>query len=153
MRPDRVFPSRIDAWLLGIVFAAALLPFGVGVVLLLSGAAKAVWLPILWGLVISTTMYALSWPMAYTFRPDHLHIRSGWLEWTVPYGSIRRAAPSANPLSGPAWSLRRVRIDQNAADFILVSPDDRESFISELAERCPHLVRAGAGLVPRPASP
>lgn len=148
MPPDRTFRSRVDAWLVALLGGAAALPLATALWLGLHGHTTGVWLLACWGTTMVAVGAALSWPMRYTLRADRLHIRSGWLAWDVPYATLRRVAPSRNPLSAPAWSLRRVRLDF-ADGFILVSPDDRELFIDELAERCPHLVRAGAGLVPR----
>ena len=152
MRADREFRSRIDAWLLALVAGAVLLPLAVGVGLALLGQTKGVLLLSGWGAVMGLLMYALSWPLRYTLRADHLHIRSGRLEWRIPYAAIRGAAPSRYPLSAPAWSLRRVRIDQADGSFILVSPADRESFISDLVARCPHLTTDRAAS-PGSASP
>jgi len=150
MSPDREFRSKVDAWLVAVVAGAALLPLGVGVGLAILGQAKGVILLSGWGAVMGLMIYVLSWPMRYTLRADHLHIQSGQLQWSIPYASIRGAVPSRNPLSGPAWSLRRVRIDQADGSFILVSPADRESFIAALRERCPRLAAAAR---PGPASP
>ena len=90
----------------------------------------------------------LGFPCGYTFGAEGIEVRSGPLKWIVPFRAIRAAVPTWVPLPGPAWSLRRVRLDF-ADGFILVSPDAREVFISELAERCPHLVRHGPGLATR----
>lgn len=137
---------------MAVVGIATTLPLGAAAWLAWQGEWRGVALLALWGTVMGCVIAALSWPLRYTLRSDHLHIRSGWLEWDVPYAALRHVRPTWNPMAGPAWSLRRVQLDF-ANDFILVSPDDRESFIEELAERCPHLVRAGAGLASRPPSP
>jgi membrane protein YdbS with pleckstrin-like domain len=152
MPPDREFRSKIDAWLVAIVAVAALLPLAVGVALALLGQTKGVLLLSGWGAVMGLMIYVLSWPLRYTLRADHLHIQSGQLAWTIPYAAIRGAVPSRNPLSAPAWSLRRVRIDQADGSFILVSPADRESFIADLTSRCPQLA-SGRTARSGPASP
>lgn len=149
MRPDKTFRSRVDAWLVALVGGAAALPIAAAVWLSTHGQSRGVFLLSCWGTTMLAIGAALSWPLRYTLRSDRLHIQSGWLDWDVPYASLRRVAPSSLLVAAPAWSLRRVRLDF-ADGFILVSPDDRESFISELAERCPHLVRAGAGLARTP---
>ncbi|WP_415909077.1 PH domain-containing protein [Oleiharenicola sp. Vm1] len=145
MPPEKTFRSRVDAWLVAVVAGATALPIAAAIWLASHGQTHGVLLLGCWGVTMLAVGGALSWPLRYTLRADRLHIQSGWLEWDVPYASLRAVAPSRNPLAAPAWSLRRVRLDF-ADGFILVSPDDREVFISELAERCPHLVRTGAGL-------
>lgn len=145
MPPDRTFHSRVDAWLVLLVGGAAAVPIAAAIWLGLHGHTRGVLLLACWGTTMVAVGAALSWPLRYTLRADRLHIQSGWLDWDVPYAALRAVAPSRNPLTAPAWSLRRVRLDF-ADGFILVSPDDRELFIEEIAGRCPHLVRVGAGL-------
>lgn len=149
--PDRTFRSRVDAWLVAVVFTAAALPLLLGGFLFLRGAHAGVVLLVGWGSIMSLMVGVLSFPLRYTLRADALHIQSGWLEWDLPYSALRRVAPSRNPLTAPAWSLRRVRLDNADGSFTLVSPDDQESFIKELADRCPHLARDGSGLEALPS--
>lgn len=129
----------MDAWLVVCFASAVLLPLGAATWLAAHDQWRGVVLLAGWGVVLALVVGALSWPLAYTLRADAVHIRSGWLEWDVAYRSLREVAPSWSPLTGPAWSLRRVRLEF-ADGFILVSPDDREVFIQEIARRCPHLV-------------
>lgn len=146
MPPDRTYPSRIDAWLVAVVFAAAALPLGVGLWLLVLGQYRGLLLLLSWGGVMTLMIGALSVPLRYTLMSDRLHVQSGVLAWDIAYATLRRVAPSRNPLSAPAWSLRRVRLDSADGSCILVSPDDAESFIEQLAVRCPHLQRHGSTL-------
>jgi len=142
------FPSRVDRWFVAVVFAAAAAPLGAAGWLAAQGRFPGVLLLAGWGVAMVALMAWLGFPCGYTLVADGIAVRSGPLRWTVPYQAIRGAAPTWVPLPGPAWSLRRVRLDF-ADGFILVSPDAREVFISELAERCPHLMRRGAGLAKR----
>lgn len=153
MRPDRTFRSRVDGWLVAVVGLAAALPAATAVWLAAHGQMRGVLLLGCWGVVMLLVVGVLSVPLRYTFRADHLHIQSGWLDWDVPYATIRAAAPSWNPLSAPAWSLRRVKITSADGSFILVSPDDRKSFIEELAARCSHLTPTASGLAFPPPPP
>lgn len=151
MRPDRTFPSRIDGWLVALVGGAAALPLLAAAWLALRGQWTGVALLTVWGGTMTLVVWALTFPLSYSFRSDRLHIRSGWLTWAIPYSTIRHAEYSLNPLSAPAWSLRRVKITSTDGSCILVSPDDRKSFMEELVARCPHLppaVRDTANLPP-----
>lgn len=152
MAPEKTFRSRVDGWLVALVGGAAALPIAAAVWLAAHGETRGVLLLGCWGTTMVFLLAVLSWPTRYTLRADRLRIQSGWLEWDVPYAALRAVAPSRAPLAAPAWSLRRVRLDF-ADGCILVSPDDRELFIQELAERCPHLVRTGDGLASRPPQP
>lgn len=74
-----------------------------------------------------------------TLTHDALVIRFGPARVRVPYDRIRAVEPSSNPLSSPALSLRRVRIDYDKPNgkgtFVLVSPQDRDGFMQELRRR------------------
>lgn len=150
---ERTFRTRIDLWLALLVGGATAAPLVMAGWLIAQGRFDGVLLLTLWGSAVSAAVLGLTWPVRYTLRDDRLLVRSGWLRWEIPCAAIRRVQPTWSPLAGPAWSLRRVLIEWSAGDFILVSPDDRESFIDELAARCPQLVRTGAGLESRPPTP
>ncbi|MBA3848528.1 MAG: hypothetical protein C0502_00850 [Opitutus sp.] len=153
MRPDRTFRSKVDVWLVVLLGVSAALPLLAAGWLVWRGEFRGVLLLGLWGAVMLLAVGVLTVPLRYVFRADRLHIQSGWLEWDVPYAGLRKAAPSLNPLSAPAWSIHRVKLESAGGSFILVSPDDRKSFMDELAARCPHLVRTADGLAARPPSP
>lgn len=153
MPADRTFKSKIDAWLMALVLGAAALPMAAGLWLLAHGTARGVWLLLGWGGLTSLLVAGLSFPLRYTLRADRLHIQSGWLKWEVPYRSLVRATPSRNPLSAPAWSLDRLRLDYAAGGFILLSPEDCAAFMQELAARCPHLALCGDSLMLAPGTP
>lgn len=146
MRPDRTFRPKVDLWLALLVSGAAALPLVAAIWLVVQGETKGVLLLTGWGGAMLLIVGVLSVPLRYVCRSDHLHIQSGWIKWDVPYALLRRVARSRNPLSAPAWSLQRVKLETADGAFILVSPDDRELFIRELADRCPHLVPTAAGL-------
>lgn len=144
MHPDRTFRSKVDVWLAVLFVGGAGAPLATAGWLVAHGQWRGVALLSCWGVAVLLAAGALSLPLRYTLLADAVHIRSGWLEWRVPYASLRTVAPSWSPLAGPAWSLRRVRLEF-ADGFILVSPDDRELFIHEIAGRCPHLVPDATG--------
>jgi hypothetical protein len=153
MPPDRNFPSRVDLGLVVLMGGGTLLPLAAAAFLAWRGEDDGVALLTAWGTVMTALVAGLTVPVRYECRAGGLHIRSGWLRWDVPYAAIRGAARSCRPLCAPAWSLRRVRIALDDGGFILVSPPDRESFMEELAARCPHLVRTPSGLAARPTAP
>lgn len=124
--------SAVDAWLVAVLAAAA----ATALVPLARGGAPA---EIAAGLVAVGALLAaivlLGWPCTYTLAEDRLLIRSGLLlRVEIPYARMRDAYPSCNPLSAPAWSLRRIRIDLDRG-IALISPLDRERFLAELRQR------------------
>jgi hypothetical protein len=130
-----VFRSKIDAWLGLLLLAAGGMVAGASVQLMVApiGAARLLGLPLLafgaglplW--LLATTRYAV--------EPELLRIYSGPLRWVVPLREITRVARSRNPLSAPALSLDRLRIDYGSGRWCLVSPADREGFLRALRAR------------------
>ncbi|MEM0927465.1 MAG: PH domain-containing protein, partial [Planctomycetota bacterium] len=70
-------------------------------------------------------------PCRYTILADTLTIRCGVVVQRVPLEKVQSVEPSRSLLSGPALSMRRVKVS-TASRFYLVSPVERERFIEEL---------------------
>ena len=130
-----VFRSKIDTWLGLLLLAAGGVVAGVSVQLMVApiGVARLLGLPLLalgagfplW--LLATTRYAV--------EPELLRIYSGPMRWVVPLREITRVARSRNPLSAPALSLDRLRIDYGNGRWCLVSPADRDGFLRALKAR------------------
>jgi hypothetical protein len=71
----------------------------------------------------------------YTITATGLRIVSGPFRWNIPLHEIRSVAPTRNPLSSPALSLDRLRIEYESGKWIMVSPRDKENFLRELRAR------------------
>jgi hypothetical protein len=130
---DTVYTSRIDAWL------TVLLLGTMGIVLFqcwssYDAAPRESLLAGIATIVTVTLLLALSWPCTYTLTESHLVIRSGLVRWRIPYRDIVGVRKSRSVWAGPALSLQRVKVSLHGR-FMLVSPRDREQFITELARR------------------
>ena len=73
-------------------------------------------------------------PCRYTLLDDGLLIQSGLIKRKIDYRVMKDVHPSRNPLSAPALSLRRVKIELDKG-FALVSPKNRDEFIVQLKRR------------------
>ena len=83
------------------------------------------------GTLIVTALFTI--PCRYTILTDTLSIRCGVVFMRVPLKQLKSIEMSGSWLSGPALSIRRVKVS-TASRFYLVSPVDREKFIEELRE-------------------
>ena len=127
-----VYRSKTDAWLVAVLafaMAASLYatfevlstgsPAGWGAVALIAGLG--IGLP-LW-LLLSTR---------YTLESRRLVVHSGPFKWHIPVADITRITPSSNPLSSPALSLDRLRIDYGGDSSLMISPCNKEQFLSDI---------------------
>lgn len=85
--------------------------------MLLVGGVLPLW-------ILGGTKYTISAPM--------LIVQSGPFRWQIPIAEITRIEPTRNPLSSPALSLDRLRITYGRSKACMVSPRDKDAFITEL---------------------
>lgn len=71
----------------------------------------------------------------YTLTATDLHVASGPFRWSVPLRDVRAVTPTRNPLSSPALSLDRLRIDYGRRRWLMISPIDKEGLVRELEAR------------------
>ena len=126
------FPSKVDGWLagallagvgvalIGVLVADSALPWPIAFLILALGCLLPVWL------LVST---------GYSLTDDQLVVKAGPFRWRVPIREIKSVTPTRSPLSGPALSLDRLRIEYGVSRSILVSPRNREHFLRELEAR------------------
>jgi hypothetical protein len=137
---DRIYKSKVDLWLAWLVIGSGVLMIGGTVHVLYSEGFSH---PAAFTLIASSALYiavmlGLAWPVTYQVTQTSLIIRSGLTKITIELSGIETIKPSRNPLSSPAWSLDRLRIDYRRKAkpaFILISPEDRSAFLNELGQK------------------
>jgi len=136
-RPQSVYPSRRDAWI------ELLIWIGVGATAV---AALEVWrapetletklVAAGFSLAAAALMLWLLYGTRYTLTDERLVIRSGPFRWRIALQAIHSVDPSRSLLSSPAVSLDRLRVRYGPSRrSILISPDDKERFLWDLATR------------------
>ena len=81
------------------------------------------------------------WPCEYRFTRDSLEIKCGkFSDELIPYQKITGWSKSSSPFVAPALSFVRVKVIYGD-DCILLSPRNRDEFISELAKRISNFER------------
>lgn len=144
------FPSKIDSWLAAILIIAPLVSL-VGFLDPNVFDSLTMLLLALSGPLLFAAIYGLLvFPMRYGISADELIVRHGVIRQRAKLADIELVEPTRNPLSSPALSLDRLLIStgSRARDKIMISPAERERFLSLLAERS-HLVRDGERLIRR----
>ena len=132
------FDSKRDAWLVLLIRATPLIVLAIIVLATreVRGAAIAAVIIIVLELTVFESFLRSTY---YTIDGDTLMIHSSLLRWRVPIREIRAITPTRSPLSSPALSLDRLRIDYGDKS-IIVSPAERNRFIEALRAINPSIV-------------
>ena len=145
--------SKKDWWLVGLVLAAILVPLVLGALFLLTGSpsegpARSL---LIIGTLTGATVLLTTYPLYYQVTSSELIIRCGVLmRRHIPLTAIDEVKVDRDPVSGPAWSLDRLRVDYRkdvGQTFIMISPRDKFSFLQELAANDPGLKLRGDHLI------
>lgn len=133
-RPMR-FRSKVDSWFVVVLAAAGLLGVLACIPVLGRGGPVAF-------LVVAFILFSVLgvplWLLArtyYEFQAGELIIRSGPFTWRIPLSQVRSVEPTHSPLSSPALSLDRLRIEYGPGSSVMVSPADKEGFLGEINAR------------------
>lgn len=135
---DRItFRSKVDGWLAtALVASAAASAIAVVIVGVVESPLLALAISPLLLLSVGLPMWLLG-ATSYTLDRTDLNVRCGPFAWRVPLREIRAVTATRNPLSSPALSLDRLRIDFGRMGSIMISPQDKEGFMQELRKRVP----------------
>ncbi len=101
-------------------------PFSLYGVLLLLGVAL---------LIVFTSLKTV-----YTIEGGNLNIKSGiFYNKTIPIKTIRKITETRSPLSSPAMSLDRIEVFFNKFDSVIISPKEKQEFITHLKQINPDI--------------
>lgn len=136
----KVYRSKISLFLLLIMIAATLAPvFPLLFKPQLSTTSYIVMvLSFIFCLIIVVPTFSQTY---YSIEDNALHIKSGFLyNRTIHIQAIRKIEETRNIVSSPALSMDRLEIIYNKFDSIIVSPQDKESFIQDLLAINPAII-------------
>jgi hypothetical protein len=127
-----VYKSKTDRWLLIILASAMAASLYASANIVLAGSPSTWWLLALTaGIGIGLPLWLLL-ATNYTLEPRQLLVRSGPFKWRVPITDITSITATSNPLSSPALSLDRLRIEYGRGSAIMISPRNKEQFLSDI---------------------
>ncbi|MBF6641940.1 PH domain-containing protein [Flavobacterium sp. J49] len=125
----KVYRSKIDWWLIIVIFIVFCYPMVEGVL-----SKDYVMFSVSFGIL--SLVFLMFKSIKYKIDGENLHI---W--WTkIDIKSIKKIYSTHNPLSSPALSLDRIAVVYNKYDEVLISPKEREDFIRELLKINPNIV-------------
>jgi hypothetical protein len=141
----RVYATKVDWWIgVILIFTLAVL-IGSAVPFFIGPLAKNPFGPAygLFCLAVAVWIGWIPFNTNYEIGQTELVIRSAGIRWRVSLDSIVEVLPSRSPLSSPACSLDRLRVNyqnrKGRTRFVLISPREKEEFMRELAEAVPGL--------------
>lgn len=129
------FRSKMDAWLVVLLLAAAALSLAAVASVLMSRA------PNRWLVAVASLTLGAALPLwvllqtRYRMSESQLYVRSGPFTWNIAIGDIRGISSSRDAVASPALSLDRLRIDYGRDRFVLISPEESARFVLELEQR------------------
>lgn len=136
-----IFYPKRDRWL-------SILMWGVVVLLVLCGLSPLIIAGS--GIIVGTFVFIIGFGMAalvahiwtsiiYVFQDDGLFIRSWPTKEVIPYEAITSVTSIRSWLTQPAASSDRLEIKYGRFGSLHISPLEREKFLAELGQRCPHM--------------
>ena len=129
---ERVFKSKVDWWYYVLLVCGLAMAFVTAGVLLLSVSIVS----ILTTLIVILPMAGLPlWLLVatrYTLSEHRLNIQSGPFKWVILIPDIVSIKETTSPISSPALSLDRLEIKTRDHRTILISPEDKESFLDAI---------------------
>lgn len=128
----RVFGTKVDAWIAAVIVFGTMIPL---VMLAVIGFQTHQYGIIPAGLFAPILIGLFAIPIKYELQSDLLLIHSGIIKYRVRYSDIELIEPTRNPLSSPAMSLDRLKIVYGKRKMIMISPNDRAVFLSEIKKR------------------
>lgn len=130
-----VYASKIDTWLLLVLAFAVVSCLVVPLLALRSQGAVAI------ATAAPTILIGAGLPLwlflstRYILTDVALLVQCGPFKWQVPLAEISSVTATRNPLSSPALSLDRLRIDYSRGKSIMISPREKERFLQDLEQR------------------
>jgi hypothetical protein len=153
-----VHHAKVDRWLAALIGGAALLEVAAGAVVLAAGLGAGAPDPqtsltvgpilVGGGGLLGLALWGC-YETRYEVTSSDLIVCFGPFRTTLPLDTIVEVFPTHNPLSAPAPSLDRLRINYRRKSggrwFALISPKDKEGFVRNLADAAPQLRNIGNG--------
>lgn len=132
---ELTFPSKVDGCLALALIGSAVVCTGAVVAL---GLIKSPFVALVLSPLLLVSVVLPLWLLrstSYVLGETTLDVQSGPFKWRVPLNEIQQVSSTRNPLSSPALSLDRIRIDYGPGKAIMISPVDKSRFLAELERR------------------
>jgi hypothetical protein len=131
---NKVYRSKVDTWL-GAILGGV--PFAS-----VFAAWQLVHAPVFgrWIVAVPILLLGVCLPLSLLFFTTYritdasLRIRSGFFTWEIPIQAISKAESTNDPVSSPALSLDRIRIEYGHTKSVVISPVNKTDFLRDLRQ-------------------
>ena len=137
------FPSKVDLKIHLAGLAITVVAF-IAVVTHPWTATLILYLPVLATVVAALLVNWVVFSTYYAMADDRLVVHSGPFCWRIPYRDITTVLESTSLRSGPALSLDRLAVTFGRGRVMMISPQDKVGFMTELRLRAPHVTTSNA---------
>ncbi|MGB3727417.1 MAG: PH domain-containing protein [Glaciecola sp.] len=129
----KVFKSKQDLWLIAIIYLSSLICFCASVYAVAEDFSTVnIIVAALTSIIGGIFPIWLIISLQYRIDKKMLNIICGPFKWHIELSTIKSVEPSTDMVSSPALSLDRLLIVYGNGKVVLVSPKDKEGFISAL---------------------
>lgn len=132
---EEIYLSKIDNWLRLLMISSALVCVAAFVITLMAGEKRVALITAPVVLLGAGLPLWLMYSTQYVLGDTTLRVRSGPFHWEIPVREIEQVTPTRNPLSSPALSLDRLRIDYSRGRSLMISPLRKSEFLDDLQAR------------------
>ncbi|CUS47551.1 MAG: Bacterial PH domain [Idiomarinaceae bacterium HL-53] len=128
----KIFKSKQDVWLIAVLYLSGFICFFGSTYVLFEGISITNIIIATFTSLVGGFQIWLMVSLRYLIDEKMLKIICGPFRWSIELTSIKSVEPSSDMASGPALSLDRLSIVYGVGKVVLVSPLDKEGFISAL---------------------
>ena len=107
------------------------------------------WIPVGMAFLAAAVVCWISVSTYYQLLADQLVIRCGPFTWRIPLAEVTEVRASDSVRSGPALSMDRLEIVYGGGKVLVISPAEKDRFITAL-QRHAELLRSGPAGRPKP---
>lgn len=145
---NKVYKSKKDQWLVWITWFS-------NIVIIVS----VIYLFYIEGITTYSLVYGISMILVvlflyfllrltyYVITDTELRVRSFFFKWNIRIDTIKKIFPTNNMLSSPALSLDRLMIIYGDEKKIMISPENKNEFLNDIASQNPDLIFEGHTLI------
>jgi Bacterial PH domain len=136
------FKVKKNPLLVGLILCLIPIIFSIPVISLIQG--EGILVNFLVFIFVSPLIFVLAWALIHSYHElteTEFISTFGFIKINIPFHEIKTVCFSNNPVSSPAWTFKRLKIEYKQYGFALLSlPKEEEVFLKEMKKHCPNAI-------------